>query len=287
MRIASTLIVTSLLISGAHAADYLRGAIPSEPPRAAPSPSYDWSGFYAGAQVGYQAMKTDHSKIGTNLTAATFPGIEPSQLSASLLTFGSAEAKGRAYGFFAGYNTMWDDVVIGGEFEYNRPSLIASQYVGPFAHRTASKSTTGNLWDTAIDGTAQTAIDDYAVGKIRVGVAYDRFMPFVTAGVAVARMTTRANSLGATQEYQLQPITDPVTNAITGYNRINITGVIVGNGQTKTSGIQWGYAFGAGMDVAVTDAIFLRGSWEYLGFGGDKASRTSLNTVKGGAGVKF
>ncbi len=92
----------------------------------------------------------------------------------------------------------------------------------------------------------------------RVGMAYDRFLPVVTAGIAF------------------------------GANNLSVNGV-------SDSTTQVGYALGAGIEGFVTDRISLRGEFLYEGFGNQthnvngKSIGTNISTgiLRIGAAYKF
>ena len=281
MRCATAVLISTLTVTSAQAADYLRGPLPEPAHRPVQSQQIDWSGFYVGGTGAYTSGTVDQSRLGSPLANAAFPYTSGTNAMIPMITFGKPSLKGTGFGVFAGYNTMWDDVVLGMEGEYNRVGTDAKSSFGPIGRAVSSTSGT-HLWDTTLSGTAKTRVQDYGVIRARVGAAFDRFLPYVTVGVAAGRINSTASIVGTTQEYEMQANPSGV-----GYTRFDHSGVIAGNATIKTSTTTWGYALGMGMDVAVTDNIFLRGQWEYLNFGGSKNANVSLNTFKGGLGAKF
>src|SRR5262245_29573803 len=117
------------LASTALAADYelptLRGSSPYEPV----VPVYTrWTGFYAGGQVGYSAAHTDFSQVPASLTAfdPLVPFTAPFGAVSAWATMGTNTSSAASYGAFVGYNTQWDEVVLGFEVNYNHTSLSTS-----------------------------------------------------------------------------------------------------------------------------------------------------------------
>lgn len=285
MRLAPALLITMLATTGADAADYLRGPISSEAPAPAPT-TIDWSGTYVGLHAAANNAMVNQSTVSTRLAAASFPNTGVSTTAGNLLAFGRTHETGFGFGGFLGYNTQWDDVILGAEVDYTRGGISATS-TSPSVYRPLADGTsTTRAWDTTIGGQARTVVHDLTTFKVRVGAAFDRFLPFVSAGVAIGRLSTRATSTGSTQFYELQPVLDPVTAQIIGYTRINLQPVYAANGNIKDDGWRWGYNIGAGVDVAVTDNFFLRGGWEYTQFGTGSV-RTAIHAFKGGAAVKF
>jgi opacity protein-like surface antigen len=286
MRLAPALMFTVLATTGAHAADYLRGPISPEPTRAATS-SFDWSGAYVGINAIFNNAYVDQRNMSTPVAGATFPNTTVTTNVPPLIHFGNVHTTGGGFGGYFGYNTQWDDIVLGAEIDYNQAGLRARSGSSTISRNLVDTANTAQLWDTTLGGEANSHIRDITTAKLRVGVAYfDRFLPFVSGGISIGRISSSASTTGTTQLFELQPILDPVTSQIIGYSRINLTGVVPGNGYVKDSGWRWGYNLGAGMDVGLTENIILRGAWEYSTFGTGRV-RTAVNSFKGGAAIKF
>src|SRR5260370_21686655 len=104
--------------AGAHAADrpdlpILRGAF-AEGPAAAP---VYWQGYYIGGQGSYGSI-TSKLRSGNGLPSAFVPPAwQPS---------GQLSGESAGGGAFAGYNSQWDDVVVGIEANYLHGGLRAS-----------------------------------------------------------------------------------------------------------------------------------------------------------------
>ena len=99
---------------GAYAADMpdlpvLRGSLPD----GLSTVRTVWQGYYVGGQASYGAV--------TSKPPATLN----SDLNAAAPALGSASARGLGWGAFAGYNSQWDDVVIGIEGNYVHSGLDA------------------------------------------------------------------------------------------------------------------------------------------------------------------
>ena len=115
---------------------------------------------------------------------------------------------GARFGTLGGYNFQSDNIVFGLE----------------------SDSSFGTLKDTNL------AIDSFKIGleataRGRVGVTFDRLLPFVTAGVALANATSHGGRLGKDSNYHL------------------------------------GFVVGGGLEYAATDHLRLRGEYLFESFG--------------------
>lgn len=128
-----------------------------------------WDGLVLGAQVGY-------SNFLVNFVDATNT---PSVLGQS--TTSSAQ-----FGGFLGYNVQWDNLVLGVEGAYNRPSSLNTS--------SASGSTSASL-----------KLVDYATFRARAGYAFGQFLPYGFIGGAVGRMdyaiTAAANTTSRDNAY--------------------------------------------------------------------------------------
>jgi len=278
MRLVRGLLLSTMLVSGAQAADYLRGAF-GEPSYRAPaqsSASYDWSGYYFGGTGNWSAANIRSSSMGTQLALAGFPHLSGTNNIASLVNFPNGTARGTGYGAFVGYNTMWDDVVIGVEVDYNRTKVNYETALIPIA-RTVDGNATQRYGTVLSSGNQKVTIKDYGLARVRIGAAYGRFLPYITFGAGLASIETKGTLVGSTTEYNL----DTTNNVWVQGGTLNVN---VSRKNAKTS---WGYAFGAGLDVSLIDNVFLRGHWEYASFGGNNSTRVDMHTLKAGAGVKF
>lgn len=180
-----------------------------------------------------------------------------------------------SFGFFAGYNFQFDEAVLGFEFDYTRGNnaVVARDSLtrvtdldglhdnfGPLAGQTGA---------VTMSGESRLQVRDLMTLRARAGYTYGSMLPFVTAGAALARYS---RSYSATQD--VNPTLQPPL-ADTNY------------GPDTKSGYGFGLAAGAGMDVAVTENLFLRGEWQYLHFRDLGGIRADLNNFRAGAAVKF
>jgi len=282
MRLVRGLLTTIFVaggVAGAAAADYLRGPVAEPAYQAArqTSQGVDWSGFYIGGTASYNFGKYDNEKAGKQLTREAYSNLLLTDKISEIAHIATGHPKGVGYGAFFGYNMMWDDVVIGVEAEYNLANLKNTSYMNPI----------GRIYTTD-DGTLQqgaslnsksyikTNLKDYAVLRVRAGASYGIFLPFVSAGLVIANAKSEGRVIGLGREYEKDQ-----NGNWTLSSQWNV------DYKRSTNEIELGYALGAGVDVALTQNVFLRGQWEYISFGGEKSPKISVNTFKAGAGVKF
>lgn len=110
-----------------------------------------WDGIHLGAVYGY-----------TNLTV----NFEESN---STATRPQSTTSGSNYGGFLGYNIQWEDLVVGFDGGYNRPSSLQTSVSGGGA-------------------SSSLKLVDYATMRARAGYAFGQFLPYGFIGGAVARM---------------------------------------------------------------------------------------------------
>jgi outer membrane immunogenic protein len=194
--------------------------------------SYDWSGGYAGLTAGYALGKHDTLGIG---------GIDT----------GSKDLSGGALSVFMGHNYQVTRFVFGSEMDFSK-----SYIDGPF-------NLPGSLVACNAGGfKCTTDVNWYGTFRGRAGVAVGDFLPYATAGIAVAGVNTSYMGPGL---------------------------------DTQVSGLGFGWVAGAGLEYAVMKNLDVRA--EALHFDLSDVSSTVLGTkvatdsqftvVRAGLSLKF
>ena len=144
----------------AHAADLPRPAPPVvKAPVVAPPSVYDWTGFYLGVNGGY------------GWGQSSFDGLSG--------TAGNFNTTGWVAGGTAGYNLQYGHVVFGLEGDADWSNINGSApCVGGVA-------------------TCQVKNDWLGTARGRFGFAFDRFLPFVTGGLAVGDINANVPGFGS------------------------------------------------------------------------------------------
>jgi outer membrane immunogenic protein len=248
---------------------FLRGSEVYTPP--APKAYTRWSGFYVGGQVEYGSANLDFSKATQSLAAWSLRGLalenEASLSKAELLD--KKHTGGAGFGGFVGYNTQWEDVVLGVELSYSRNSFSAVATSTPIGFRLTAG---GVPYAVDMDGAASMHITDYAELRARVGYAMGNFLPYVTLGAAVGRVDfTRAWALDG----RSNPDT-PTESSFAFFNN-----------EAKNNAFVGGWSVGAGLDVMVWNCLFVRGEVEYIQFAPISGIEASIVAGRVGAGYKF
>jgi len=232
------------------------------PVKAAPAevfvvPTFSWTGFYLGASVGYGWGEVGSSGDWANYLGDIYPG------AATLNSTGSIEPEGWFGGGQIGYNyQMVNNVVIGVEADLFFADKNDSRSYSAFAP--------GIGLGAESYGAISAEIETFGTVRARLGYAFDRFMPYVTGGLAWANVKVR--------------------DQWADYNG----GVLVSSGSSSRSETEWGWAIGGGMEYAFTDNWTAKVEYMYTDIGSvtwDRRSSSDFDvtssTLKVGVNYKF
>ncbi len=204
---------------GAEAAD-LGAGMPVKAPAVAPVPYYNWTGFYLGLNGG--------GAFGDSRNHDALRGITT-----------SFPISGGLFGGTAGYNYQIGSTVLGLEGDVDWAGIRGNGTVGGVNYRSYLN------WISTVRG--------------RVGVAFDRFLPYVTGGAAIG------------------DIKDTVTTPAATFSG---------------TGTSTGWTVGAGIEYGITPSVSVKAEYLYVDLPSvsplpnDKAdARTSM--VRGGVNWRF
>jgi len=250
-------------------------------------PVYHWGGFYGGAQVGYTSSEINFGTAGSSDIGFLLrdTAIEQDQQISQWTVLASRSPGSTGAGGFIGYNTEWDDLILGLELNYNRVSLKATS--ADSISRSFTDSTNlpagHNYFYTVSSGVqASISMQDIAELRARAGWEAGIFLPYAFGGLAVSR--ANVTSLG-TISYtatdnpasQIPPLT-PLPDLAAGP---------LSQGNSQNNVIAYGIAAGFGVDMAVLPNVFIRGEFEYTYFAPIEGIHVTLSTARVGAGFKF
>jgi outer membrane immunogenic protein len=190
----------------------------------------------------------------------------------SWTTLPSNTTNGRQFGAFLGYNFQWDQLVIGFDGAYNRPSTLESFASDSITRRGFTSD--GILHVLTIDAQSSLKLIDYATLRARAGYAIGQFLPYAVVGGAVGRFNY-SNSATAFDDQ-----TPPLPSAPFTFAPPPRT-------DAKDNAIVGGFVVGLGMGVALLPNVFLRGEWEMVAFVPVNGLRANINTGRVGLGVRF
>lgn len=276
MRVAIISLAVLGVATNAFAADldnsFIRGSAEYEPG----TPSYyNWSGFYVGGQVGYGDAAVNFGNGVGSLVAAILQDTAEEQTfqPSSWTILSNKDTTAASYGVFAGYNSQWEDVVLGLELNYNHTSLNTAA-TGSMSRWGALSGYTDHI---TVSGSSSMNITDYGSLRGRFGYVFGRFLPYATFGVAAGRAEV---SKSATV---IDVFTDANNQVVpnTGYPYPGISSSVA-----KVA-FPWGWVAGAGVDVMLMPGFFLRAEYEFLQFGTFNDVSANIQTVRVGAAVKY
>ncbi|GJE26093.1 outer membrane protein [Methylobacterium organophilum] len=265
------------------------------------SSTIDWSGVYVGGHGGYSSgafgFRNTFQPIVANMLRSTV--VENDMSASTLLQAHTDRQGGSTFGGFAGYNVQFDDIVLGVEVDYTRAGLIGA--TTDSIRRYMTTPSDGYLTHVNLSGLAGTKIEDYGTIRARAGYALGNFLPFVTGGLAIGRARITDNVAVQTYGYDqaaykanigLDASKQTYVNHY-GYYSFDQANPAAGTpfnpeffGRTKTK-VVGGVALGTGLEYAITSNVLLRGEYQYVYFNDFDGHKLNLNTVRGGAAVKF
>ncbi len=285
---ASSLRFAVAVCSLAMAASADRARAADWPLRGSLTPTYTrWDGYYAGGQAGQSYASADFSNGSSSQINFILANTELQPIVSTWTTLPKGTTGGQSFGGFFGYNVQWDNVIMGGELNYNHFSLHngSQDLVGPILVPGANLPDGSTvLYSVTVASSASLAVTDILTARGRAGWAYDRFLPYAFVGLAVGRFdVTRTTSITGTKTTQGPPVAGVTPPPSTGAL------ILPRNPQTEgTEGqISYGYTAGLGVDVSLLPSMFLRAEWEFIQFPNVSDFRIAMNSARLGLGVKF
>jgi opacity protein-like surface antigen len=258
----------------------LRGSEPFVP---AP-PSYrNWGGFYFGGNLSKNSGSFDFSTATQSLVAFSLRQLtlESEAQVSTWEVLGKPTTNSVGLGAFAGYNTQWDDLILGFEAGYNRVGISAFSQGSPLNIVTSAG---GNSYDVHLTGTASMHIYDYVEARGRAGWVVGSFLPYVSVGAVVGRADfTRSSDVAGVQN-EFFPFD---ASQCPGGAHPTCAVFDFPNSETKKGAIIFGWSVGGGIDVMVMPNAFLRAEFDYVRFAPISDIKAAIATGRIGAGVKF
>ena len=284
------------LLSPTFAADYdlpiLRGSEPVAPiapvMTVGPATFTRWSGFYVGGDFSYNYTTADFSSATQPLVGSSLQGTAVEQCCApsQLQLLGRASDSAFGGGGFFGYNTQWQDLILGLEANYTHTSLNVTApsfaAVGRSYPPPASGSAPNTTTVTSVNlgnGTGHLNLTDYAETRGRAGYTLGNLLPYGFVGLVVGLADY---SVSATTD---AACTTTISSTISDTERCAGFPITTSAGTSNT--LLWGVSVGAGLDWALTQNFFLRGEFEFVQFAPISNINVPLVSGRVGAGFKF
>jgi opacity protein-like surface antigen len=191
------------------------------------------------------------------------------------------DSRNTAYGGFMGYNAQWGQVVLGIEGNYSHTSIT-----GASTDSIGRSFVTSNEFrnDVIVDSVASATLKDYATLRLRAGYAWDWVMPYMTAGFAVGVVDYNRYARVRITETDVSAAALDLTDGIAPRPGGSLD---ESKSDAKTNAIAYGYSLGGGVDVGITQNLFVRGEYEFVQFHKVGGIPIQISTFRVGAAAKF
>jgi len=244
-----------------------------------------WSGFYFGGQVGYSDGSANFANATQPLLSYSLRELqlEADDAPSNWPILGNGTSGKAGFGGFVGYNTQWQDLILGLEANYTHSPFTVTATESPISRVVTVGS---DLDSVTLEGSASLQITDFASLRARAGWAFSNFLPYGFAGVALARASYSVTSLAFGQQSSATPPAVPVIPC----DPINVTTCVdysYSNSAGKNNTLLYGFSVGGGVDVSLASNIFLRAEYEYVQFAPFASITASISSARIGAGLKF
>ena len=214
-----------------------------------------WQGFYVGAQGSWGSQKS--AVPGIEDMKASFIGQEPpnvAQYQWGPLT-STVNSLNGGYGAFFGYNSQYEDVVVGIEGNYIHDGFRATT-----AALGVNPGTPGQI-QSVTNSSVTMRLPDFGSVRLRGGYMMGCFLPYLFVGAGFGEQTIDRAVSASPPPLAPAWMTD------------------------SKSRLVYGYTAGIGFDVQLTGGLFARAEYEYKRVTSDFES--IINTARVGLGYRF
>ena len=273
-RVTYALILLSLASPAAAADldfDFLRGS-----ETVGPGTYTRWNGFYVGGQIGYTNGNADFSNSTQSGVSYALrqTDLELEFAPSSWQVLGTANNSAASFGGFIGYNTQWEDAIFGVEANINRAGVNLHAQSTPIGPLITAPDAQGDTHTVTMSGTGSIANLDFATLRFRAGYVVGNFMPYAFVGPAFGLANVAVGVTGTNIQ-----CTTSAPSVCANFPFTSTYGL--------NSAVLYGFTVGGGVDVALTQNIFLRADIEYDNFNPPPGIPLALITGRVGAGLKF
>ena len=213
----------------------------------------NWQGYYIGGQASYGSVTSKVApSANTDLQSSFGP---PTGVGYNWQQLPNAHSNTTGFGGFFGYNSQWDDVVVGLEANYIHDGIrsISDSFGVRYNADLSFQSLTHS--------TAVVKLSDFGSLRVRGGYVMGCFLPYLFVGTGFG---------GQTVDRTISAFPYPV---------------LPGTSAASKTKLVYGYSAGAGLDVMLVSGLFMRAEYEYRRVTSDIES--NINTVRLGLGYKF
>jgi len=175
------------------------------------APRANWQGYYLGGQGSYSSAT---SRVPGGLNAdmqGTF--LPPPGVAYNWQSLGKAHSNGGGFGAFAGYNSQWDDVVVGIEANYIHDKILSS--TNAVGLRYLADNVT---LESLTDSNATVRLSDFGSLRLRAGYVIGCFLPYAFAGAGFGSQTVDRSVSAFPAPVRPGWTTDSKTKLVNGYS---------------------------------------------------------------------
>lgn len=232
----------------------------------------NWTGFYVGGQWGYSDGAANFNNASAPPIRGELPGTTVEIPNPILPALGIADHTAMSYGGFLGYNSQWQNLVLGIEGNFNHTTFSLHAPTGQPVIRGLSDGA-GNNYTAVFSTTGAMSNLSYFELRGRAGLILGSFLPYGFVGpvIGIADVNLSTNLVATCKPGSTAACAEFSFSASSG----------------QDSAVLYGAAIGGGLDYAITQNIFLRGEFEYLRFIPFADVVTAISSARVGAGVKF
>jgi outer membrane immunogenic protein len=228
---------------------------------------YDIGGQYGWSDGNADFSNATAGPVGFALRITT---LETQDSPSTWPVLGTADHGSASFGGFAGYNTQWQDLILGLEAGFQHTSFALHATNNPITRVVAAGSDTDAV---TITGSGSVTNLDFASLRARAGWVLGNFLPYGFVGFALGRA-------------------DIAVDATVSVVQCPAGGGACGNfsfaGSAGRPGdLLYGFDVGGGLDVAITPNVFVRGEYEYTRFAPVSNVLITVSSAHVGAGFKF
>ncbi|MGQ3353115.1 MAG: outer membrane protein [Phreatobacter sp.] len=269
----------AMTVAGRAADMALRGSLPVHE-----DSGPNWTGVYGGVHGGIGSMTADTQAMARREAERLLNGLyylNPTAGVAAPTFINVDPVRGTPvmFGVFAGYQAQFEDAVIGFEVDYNRIARGGGgsrTWTQPFAVLYAQTGFTDAFSQST---TVRASLTDYFTARLRAGWAYGRVMPYMTAGLAIARGNTSVSYQAGYERID--------TDAGDAVDWTQAYGDLVNSTRASNGVIGFGFALGTGVEALITNNIFARAEYQYLRIPSLGGVPVTLHAVRAGVGIKY
>ncbi len=246
----------------------------------------NWRGFYLGGQFSYSDANADFSNSTQAPIAYSLRGLtmESEFAPSNWPVLGTADHSAAGFGGFVGYNAEYltpnAKIILGVEANYDQASLSLIAPNSPISRITPADSL-GNTYLVNITGSGTVTDLNYGTLRARAGWDLGNFLPYAFTGFALGRANV---NIAETTSGEQNP---PAVGACSAAANPPCAPFSLSGTAGKDGEWLYGFTVGAGLDVALTPHVFLRGEYEYVQFQPIAGVALDINTVRAGAGIRF